>query len=118
LYFGGVLKGRLDELDPDSPSRVAGLVAGSRLDSTSPDMDSASRRCSAETLAVQYWVVYKGSYASIVRLFGRLRRTLNRLWASKQGSMIIGDLRKLLSKKEKVLAIGTTRESRFEAWGH
>ena len=38
----------------DSPSRIADLVAGSRLDATSPDMDSASRRCSAETLTVQF----------------------------------------------------------------
>ena len=35
-------------MDPDSPSRVAELVAGSRMDSTSPGMDSASRRCSVE----------------------------------------------------------------------
>ena len=68
MAFWGVLKGRLGELEPDSPSRVADLVAGSRLDSTSPGMDSASRRCSAETLAVQYWVVYKGYYAVISRL--------------------------------------------------
>nr|KAJ0189099.1 hypothetical protein LSAT_V11C800410360 [Lactuca sativa] len=60
----GVLKEGLGELEPDSPSRVADLIVGSRLDSMSPDMDSASRRCSAETLAVSYWVVFKGCMPS------------------------------------------------------
>ena len=55
--FGGDLRGDSASWSLDSPSRIADLVAGSRLDSTSPDMDSASLRCLAKTLTVQVWDV-------------------------------------------------------------
>ena len=64
----GVLRGDSASWSSDSPSRIADLVAGSRLDSTSPDMDSASLRCLAKTLTVQVWNVYNALYAVIVRL--------------------------------------------------
>ena len=50
--------------------------------------------------------------------FGSIGKNPRRLERLEQGLKIIGDLRKLLSKKEKVLANGTARESRFESWGH
>ena len=58
LCFWGGLRGDSASWSLDSPSRIADLVAGPRLDSTSPDMDSASRHCSAETLTVQFWIVF------------------------------------------------------------
>ena len=58
----GVLRGDSASWSLDSPSRIADPVAGSRLDSTSPDMDSASLGCLAKTLTVQVWDVYEGPY--------------------------------------------------------
>ena len=79
--FWGDLRGDLASWSLDSPSRIADLVAGSRLDSTSPDMDSTSLRCLAKTLTVQVGTYKRHSLAVIVQ-FSLLGRTLNRVGAS------------------------------------
>ena len=86
----GVLRGDSASWSSDSPSRIADLVAGSRLDSTSPVMDSASLCCLAKTLTVQVGT-YKRDLLAVIVHFSLLRGTLNRLCASGARLKAIGD---------------------------
>ena len=98
LCFWGDLRGDSASWSLDSPSRIADLVAGPRLDSTSPDMDSASRRCSAETLTVQF-----GSYLTPLRpsfsVFWSIERNPNRCGRLEQGRKL-WNLEELVRQEE------------------
>jgi len=62
-------------------------------------MDSASRHCSAETLAVSYWVVFKGCMSSF-HVFWPIVENPRRLWHLEQNLKAIMDFEGIVVQEE------------------